>query len=230
MLANIQWIQTIIGSPVALAILLMSIVTLGIAIERAWYFWKRSASPDAALARILVKVRSGDMREALWACGAMSHPAGTAVRQMLEAGSDEEMEERLLIALSEQRLLLERNVSTLGTLAAIAPLTGLLGTVWGIMRAFHDMSLAGSAAPSVVAGGVSEALITTALGLVVAIPSAILYNHFTRRIQTVLVVAENSARSIRAAVHRASANPNPAPRGAETDLSWGTSGRGTGIA
>ena len=51
-------------------------------------------------------------------------------------------------------------------MAAVAPLIGLLGTVWGIMRAFHDMAQVGSAAPSVVAGGVAEALLTTAAGLV----------------------------------------------------------------
>jgi biopolymer transport protein ExbB/TolQ len=101
------------------------------------------------------------------------------------------------IALSQQRLLLERNLSILGTMAAVAPLIGLLGTVWGIMRAFHDMSMAGSAAPSVVAAGVAEALITTAVGLVVAVPAVLLYNHFARRMNVMLTVAENHARTIR---------------------------------
>jgi biopolymer transport protein ExbB/TolQ len=109
-------------------------------------------------------------------------------------------DERLAVALSEQKLLLERNLGTLGTMAAIAPLVGLLGTVWGIMRAFGDMARVGSAAPSVVASGVAEALVTTAVGLVVAVPALVLYNHFARSSNTMLTVSENHARSLRAQI------------------------------
>jgi biopolymer transport protein TolQ len=84
-----------------------------------------------------------------------------------------------------------------------APLIGLLGTVWGIMRAFHDMASTGSAGPSVVAAGVAEALFTTAAGLLVAVPAVLLYNHFVRRMGVMLVVAENHARAVRmSAQHR----------------------------
>jgi biopolymer transport protein TolQ len=78
-----------------------------------------------------------------------------------------------------------------------APLIGLLGTVWGIMKAFHDMARTGSAGPSVVAAGVAEALFTTAAGLLVAVPAVILYNQFVRRVGVMLTVAENHARTIR---------------------------------
>src|SRR5439155_17586714 len=101
------------------------------------------------------------------------HPVGAVASEMIEnAGFDDEAaEQRMQIALSEQRLLLERNLGVLGTMGNIAPLVGLLGTVWGIMRAFHDMSRTGSAGPSVVAAGVAEALLTTGLGLLVAVPA-----------------------------------------------------------
>jgi biopolymer transport protein ExbB/TolQ len=75
-------------------------------------------------------------------------------------------------------------------------LIGLLGTVWGIMRAFHDMAATGSAAPTVVAAGVAEALITTAAGLIVAVPALVLYNHFSGKLNVMLTVAENHARKI----------------------------------
>jgi biopolymer transport protein ExbB len=104
------------------------------------------------------------------------------------------------VELSQQKLLLERNLSILGTMAAIAPLIGLLGTVWGIMRAFHDMAATGSAAPTVVAAGVAEALVTTAAGLVVAVPALVLYNHFSGRLNVMLTVAENNARKIRSVI------------------------------
>ena len=97
--------------------------------------------------------------------------------------------------------MLERNLNVLGTMAVTAPLVGLLGTVWGIMRAFHDMALVGSAAPTVVAGGIAEALITTAVGLVVAVPSLIAYNHFVRRMNVMLTIAENHARALRTALN-----------------------------
>jgi len=107
------------------------------------------------------------------------------------------VEEKMHIALSEQRLQLERNLGVLGTMGNTAPLIGLLGTVWGIMRAFHDMASTGSAGPSVVAAGVAEALFTTAAALVVAVPSVMLYNQFVRRIAVMLTQAENLARALR---------------------------------
>jgi len=80
-----------------------------------------------------------------------------------------------------------------------APLIGLLGTVWGIMRAFHDLARTGSAGPSVVAAGIAEALFTTAAGLLVAVPAVMLYNHFVRTMTVMLTEAENHARSLRLA-------------------------------
>jgi len=118
-------------------------------------------------------------------------------------GSDkpaETFEERLHIALSSQKLVLEKNLNVLGTMAAVAPLIGLFGTVWGIMRAFSDMAQTGSAAPSVVAAGVAEALVTTAAGLVVAVPALMLYNYLSRRMNVMLTVAENQGRSLRTAI------------------------------
>jgi biopolymer transport protein ExbB/TolQ len=85
-------------------------------------------------------------------------------------------------------------------MAAVAPLIGLFGTVWGIMRAFHDMAQVGSAAPSVVAAGVAEALLTTAAGLIIAVPAVLLYNHFSRRMSVMLTIAENHTRSLRASL------------------------------
>ena len=68
------------------------------------------------------------------------------------------------------------------------------------MRAFHDMAVTGSAAPSIVAAGVAEALTTTAAGLIVAVPSVLLFNHFTRRMNVMLTVSENHARTLRSAL------------------------------
>lgn len=199
MFEHFDWIGAMRQSPVMVIILLCSVITLGLAFERALYYWKRRGNPDGLLATATVAVRSGNREDALRAAQSSLHPAGAAVAEVIKNldSPPDVAEERLHIALSEQKLQLERNLGFIGTMGNTAPLIGLLGTVWGIMRAFHDMASTGSAGPSVVAAGVAEALFTTAAGLLVAVPAVLLYNHFVRRMGVMLVVAENHARVIR---------------------------------
>ena len=199
MFTEFNWIEAISSSPAFIALIVCSAITLAIAIERGWYYWKRSGDADATLAETMKKLREGDTQAAASTCESTRHPVGVVANEVLRRASEmgHTIEEQLQVVLSQQKLLLERNLNVLGTMAAIAPLVGLLGTVWGIMRAFHDMARVGSAAPSVVAAGVAEALVTTAAGLVVAVPALILYNHFARRMNVTLTIAENHARSVR---------------------------------
>jgi biopolymer transport protein ExbB len=199
MFENFDWLQAMRTSPVMVVILGCSVATFGFAFERILYFWKRRQDPTDLMQRVTDQVKSGSLREAMWACNASKHPAGAAAAQVLQNAHlpVDHQEERLQITLSEQRLLLERNLGWLGTMGTTAPLIGLLGTVWGIMRAFHDMARTGSAGPSVVAAGVAEALFTTAAGLVVAVPAVLLYNHLVRRMGVMLTMAENQARGLR---------------------------------
>jgi biopolymer transport protein ExbB len=197
MLADFNWMEAV-GSPVMIVLIMCSIVTFGMAIERALYFWKRHGDADASAAEVMRHINSGATKEAEAACDRTPHPFGAVAKRLFENSRlGESIEERLHVALSQQKLLLEKNLNVLGTMATIAPLLGLLGTVWGIMRAFHDMARVGSAAPSVVAAGVAEALVTTAAGLVIAVPALMLYNHFARRMNVMLTVSENHARSVR---------------------------------
>ena len=216
MFENFDWIGAMKASPVMIVILVCSVVTVGFALERAMYFWKRRGDPESTLSAAIASVRDGDLKGAIRACTRTPHPMGTVSAQVIESMDlpPDEIEERLQITLSEQRLLLERNLGVLGTMGNTAPLIGLLGTVWGIMRAFHDMASTGSAGPSVVAAGVAEALFTTAAGLLVAVPAVMLYNHFVRRIAVMLTVAENSARNIRLAAVEARSDARPVARAA----------------
>jgi biopolymer transport protein ExbB/TolQ len=168
------------------------------------------------LNQALERVKGGNVKEAIWACASTTHPVGAVSKQVLENLhlNAQAIEEKMQIALSEQRLQLERNLGWLGTMGNTAPLIGLLGTVWGIMRAFHDMARTGSAGPSVVAAGIAEALFTTAAGLLVAVPAVMLYNHFLRRITVMLTVSENHARSLRIAVDSARAEGTPMAKAA----------------
>ncbi len=198
MFVEFDWIGALTDSPILLVLVLCSVVTLGFALERLLYFRKRSGDADATLLQAMTAIREGRINEAAIYCEGNNHPMGgvaaTTIRNYVTA--PRETEEIMQVALSQQKLLLERNTGMLGTMAAIAPLIGLLGTVWGIMRAFHAMSAAGAGAPSVVAAGVAEALVTTAAGLVIAVPAVMLYNHFNRRLNIMLTVAENHTRSL----------------------------------
>ena len=202
MFTNFDWLGAMRSSPVMVIILLCSVVTLGFALERALYFWRRRGRPDAFFRAATEKVRTGRIQEAVFECMATPHPVGPIAAEVLRNAhmSPNAVEEKMHIALSEQRLQLERNLGVLGTMGNTAPLIGLLGTVWGIMRAFHDLANTGSAGPSVVAAGIAEALFTTAAGLLVAVPAVMLYNHFTRKTSVLLTEAENQARSLRLAL------------------------------
>jgi biopolymer transport protein ExbB len=90
----------------------------------------------------------------------------------------------------EERQRLERGVNFLGTVGANAPFIGLFGTVLGIVKAFHDLSIATTAGPQVVMAGISKALIATAVGLMVAIPAVVAYNYFKGRIKKILAASD----------------------------------------
>ena len=202
MLGEFNWMDVVGSSPIVMVLIGFSIITLGIVIERSRYYWKLNGKPEAIFETALSKLRRGQKGEAMRICESCTHPMGPVAVQVLgsESKDPEEAEERLQIAMSQQKLFLEHNLGLLGTMAAVAPLVGLLGTVWGIMRAFRDMGSTGSAAPSVVAAGVAEALVTTAIGLIIAVPALMLYNHFARRMGVMLTEAENYARSLRLAL------------------------------
>ena len=217
MFENFDWIGAMRQSPVMVIILGCSILTFGFALERAMYYWKRRGNPDGVLATAMVAIRSGNRAEALRACETSTHPVGPVAAETIRSLDlpADAAEEKLHITLSEQKLQLERNLGFIGTMGNTAPLIGLLGTVWGIMRAFHDMASTGSAGPSVVAAGIAEALFTTAAGLLVAVPAVLIYNHFVRQMSVMLTVAENHARSIRLnGAHASSNNQNVTARAA----------------
>jgi biopolymer transport protein ExbB len=97
---------------------------------------------------------------------------------------------------------LERYLDTLATVAAISPLLGLLGTVFGMIKVFAAITTHGVGNPTVLAGGIAEALITTAAGLAVAIPALIGYRYYRNRVDTLVVDMEKEAIKLVEALHR----------------------------
>jgi biopolymer transport protein TolQ len=111
---------------------------------------------------------------------------GEIERQMKQRGSvvnKPAVERSLQLGISEEVTKLEMNMNWLATVASVSPFIGLFGTVWGIIDAFEGLGTAGSASLRAVAPGISEALVTTAVGLAAAIPAAIFYNVFGTRIK-----------------------------------------------
>jgi len=175
MFVEFDWLGAMTESPIMMVLAVCSVITFGIALERLYYFRKRKGNADLVLSGALESLRRGDFSEAIARCRNNTHPVGTVAAETMECHLSRpvDTEETMQVVLSQQKMLLERNTSMLGTMAAVAPLIGLLGTVWGIMRAFHDMASSGSAGPSVVAAGVAEALVNHARSLRVALTEAV---------------------------------------------------------
>jgi biopolymer transport protein ExbB len=120
-------------------------------------------------------------------------PQSELLRIALANGTREQRDDRLYAALLEQRNRLERWLGAIAMTAAVAPLLGLLGTVSGMITTFKAMTLFGSGDPSVVSGGIAEALITTELGLVVAIPALLAHALMSRKVKSYFAQLENDA-------------------------------------
>ena len=105
MITDFDWMEAIRTSPAMIALIMCSVVTLGIALERAYYFWKRSGDPDATLAEALKRLQNGDVKEASWAFEKSPHPVGAVAVEVLRHLSDrfEAIEERMQIALSQMK-------------------------------------------------------------------------------------------------------------------------------
>jgi biopolymer transport protein TolQ len=118
-------------------------------------------------------------------------PATTGARPTVR--SLESLSRALVRAATVEATRIERRIAFLATTASVTPFIGLFGTVWGIMNAFRDIGMAGSASLAVVAPGISEALITTAMGLAAAIPAAFFYNYYTSRIKVLSSMMDDFA-------------------------------------
>ncbi len=103
------------------------------------------------------------------------------------------VENTLRIVITEETEKLERRLSFLATTANTAPFIGLFGTVWGIMDSFREIGVRGTTSLAVVAPGISEALIATALGLATAIPAVLAYNYFLGRLKRIISKMENAS-------------------------------------
>lgn len=129
--------------------------------------------------------------------------AGTTPSSLLSPTQLQVVREAAERELAEEILLMEKDLSLLATCTTIAPFMGLLGTVWGVMEAFNAMGVTGAPTLSTVAPGISAALLTTVVGLIVAIPTVIAYNMLSVRLRNITVGMDNFVQELVGELHHA---------------------------
>ena len=182
----IQIIQQ--GAIATYPLIIMSVISLTVVFERLWSLRNIVSATLRITDSILEPTRKGQRDLAIAICKQNSNcPAGRIFLNVLErdtAGRADVATSAATEAMFEETQKLKKHLWILGTVASSAPFIGLLGTVVGIIKSFESMAVAGTGGFAVVAAGISEALVATALGLGVAIIAVIFYNYFQTRIST----------------------------------------------
>lgn len=172
----------------------LSIIAIAIIIERLIFFSKILVDEDKLIDRLKSTLAKGHYDEALSICDNNPAPITNLMRVGIEHREHPShvQKEVVMDAANQEVPKLERFLSALGTVAHIAPLLGLLGTVTGNINAFGVLGKFGSVGdPALLAKGISEALITTAAGMIVAIPSIVFYNFLASKVNHTIVRLEN---------------------------------------
>lgn len=187
------------GGPLMWPIMACSVVAFGIAIERFIVLRRAAISSREFIEAIRQVLRQGRVQDAVALCDEAEAPLARVVRAgLLKSGrTREEMREAMEDAGKIEVPRLERFLPGLATCASVAPLLGMLGTVQGLIKCFAAIQFKqGLVNPSDLAGGIGNALVTTAAGLVVAIPTLVLYNYFVARVDSLTVQFEVSASEV----------------------------------
>jgi len=190
------------GGLVMYPIILCSIIALAIIIERFYYLYKVRINTEAFMNNIEITIKRNRIADAIKICEETPGP----IAHIVKAGiikhdrPRQEIRESIEDAGHQEVPRLERHISLLATIAHIAPLLGLLGTVTGMVRAFQiiqEKSVSfNPVSPGDLAGGIWEALLTTVAGLIVAIPTVVAYNYLVNRVSDFVLEMERSATEV----------------------------------
>ncbi|PWK50950.1 MotA/TolQ/ExbB proton channel family protein [Pleionea mediterranea] len=183
------------GGFVIWPIVICSVIALIICIERFWTLRKSRITPKHLVAQVWGWIKNNQLDKKKLKSLKESSPLG----EILAAGivnhshGRETMKEAIRDSGRQVVVNLDRFLNTLGTIAVITPLLGLLGTVIGMIKVFTVITMQGVGDASALAGGISEALLTTAAGLTVAIPALIFHRYFERKVDELVVIMEEEA-------------------------------------
>jgi len=189
------------GGMMMYPLVICSLIALGVIIAKAWTLWVAHRDTVNVIERVEEAAVSGRLDEAAEGAAATPGPAAaillSGLRRLQSRRLNEgELEQAVSTTGTIELGFLERGLVILATIANVAPLMGFLGTVAGMILAFASIETAGDVDPSLVAGGIKVALLTTAAGLTIAIPVNIGYNFFVTRIDKLIIDMEQSTQKI----------------------------------
>ena len=191
------------GGWLMVPIILCSVLAIAIIIERFWTLSAARITPRYVLAQVWTWIKNNQLDATKLRELRVSSPLG----QILATGLVNSKYGRAAMIESIEHTAaqvvhdMERYLNTLGTIAAITPLLGLLGTVVGMIRVFSEIMLQGTGNANALAGGISEALITTAAGLSVAIPTYMFHRYFSRKVDSLVLSLEQESIKLVDALH-----------------------------
>jgi len=195
------------GGIVMVPLILCSILAAAITLERLWTLRSQRVVPEELVDKVWRWVENRTLSDKQILALQQHSPLG----RVLAAGlANRHRDRSLMIEAIEDAGRhvaheLERYLNALGTIAAISPLLGLLGTVTGMIRTFKAITVAGVGNPAAMAGGIAEALITTAAGLIIAIPALVAYRYLRSRVDIHVIEMEKEALKLVAAIDRTQA-------------------------
>ena len=203
---QMTWVAKLIG----FVLIFMSMWSFGVAIERYYTFSQARKQSKLYAPQVAKHLKEGRLKDAIAISQSKSYQYSHLAKVVLAGLQEYQFQQDANTGLSREDLVdtvrraiqrataltsndLKKGIPTLATIGSTAPFVGLLGTVVGIINAFHSIGVTGSGGLASVSTGISEALIETALGLVVAIPAVWLYNYFTGRLEYFNVEMDNSS-------------------------------------
>lgn len=189
------------GGEMMYPLLLCSLIGLGVIIAKSWTLWIAHKSSKALLSNVAEATSAGRIDQAIEMAAATPGPTAAVLLAGLRRIRSRqvrhgEIEQALSTTGTIELGFLERGLVILATIANVAPLMGFLGTVAGMILAFGAIEAAGEVDPSLVAGGIKVALLTTAAGLTIAIPINIAYNFFVTRLDTLILDMEQGTQQV----------------------------------
>ena len=176
-------------------ILVLLIIGLAFVVERFWTLTRASVNTRKFLSRIRVALEEGGVKAATEECEKTPGPVASIFHAGLSRANKgvAYVEKAISTAGSLEMAFLERGMVVLGTVIVLAPMLGFTGTVWGMVGAFDSIKKANDISPAIVAGGISQALLTTLFGLIVAMIIQVFNNYFSSKIDKLIIDMEQSS-------------------------------------
>ena len=177
-----------------IGLLISSVMALTIIVDRFIYFTRIKSSDESLSQKIISLIKDNEIKAAIALCETSKSPLSNIITAGLK---NTKISKELMQSQANKELpKLERFIAALSTISTVAPLLGLLGTILGMIQSFAIISTVGSGRPTALASGIANALLTTAAGLIIAIPSVVFYNYFVNTVNKRILFMENLSNEI----------------------------------